>query len=97
MLYCGNCRKKTYWKRNYGIGTLILVLITGFWFILALPFYPKRCSCCGNDKTNLSLFPTTCIEINLDCNPKTKVLYCPFCLTILEGSKCPECNYRKEN
>ena len=48
-LYCENCQKFTGFKRNLGIGTIIMIIITaGFW-ILLLPFYPKRCHICGLD------------------------------------------------
>ncbi len=48
-LFCSNCKKYTGFKRNLGIGTIIMiVLTTGLW-ILLLPFYPKRCVVCGLD------------------------------------------------
>jgi hypothetical protein len=44
---CGNCGKDMGFKRNFGIGTLILVLVTGGLWLIAMPFYPKRCIGCG--------------------------------------------------
>jgi len=45
--HCTNCGKKTGHKRSLGIGTIFAVLLTsGFW-LLAIPFYPKRCIVCG--------------------------------------------------
>jgi hypothetical protein len=48
-LYCGNCERKSGYKRSYGWGTFFMVLLTcGFWFFI-MPFYPPRCMTCGND------------------------------------------------
>ena len=45
-MYCELCRRPVEAKRQIGVGTLILVfLTTGFW-LLAIPFYRKRCSIC---------------------------------------------------
>lgn len=46
-LYCPNCQKQTGFKRAFGIGTLLACIITGGLWIIALPFYPVRCSVCG--------------------------------------------------
>jgi hypothetical protein len=45
-MYCHLCNRPVEAKRQIGIGTLILVLITGGLAIIAIPFYPKRCSIC---------------------------------------------------
>ncbi len=46
--YCPNCRKDTGRKRALGWGTFFAVILTsGFW-LLAIPFYPKRCIVCGH-------------------------------------------------
>jgi hypothetical protein len=46
-MYCTNCERKTGFKRALGFGTLFAVFITfGLW-ILAIPFYPKRCTVCN--------------------------------------------------
>lgn len=48
MKQCSNCGKLTGFKRNLGIGTIIMCFLTlGFW-ILAIPFYPTRCTNCGS-------------------------------------------------
>jgi len=48
ILECPSCQRNTGFKRALGFGTFFMVLITfGFW-ILAIPFYPLRCSICGN-------------------------------------------------
>ena len=45
--YCALCERKVDSKRKIGVGTLILILITaGFW-ILAMPFYRQRCPICS--------------------------------------------------
>ena len=51
MLNCQNCGKRTGHKRTLGFGTFFAVVITfGLW-ILAIPFYPKRCIICGELKS----------------------------------------------
>jgi len=45
--YCHNCDKWTGHKRNLSVGTLIMIVITFGFGILAIPFYPKRCIICG--------------------------------------------------
>jgi hypothetical protein len=47
MNQCPGCVRLTGFKRNLGIGTLIMIVLTaGFWLLL-IPFYPKRCIVCG--------------------------------------------------
>jgi len=44
--YCINCGKVVSAKRQIGMGTFLLSLITwGFWLFL-IPFYSKRCPIC---------------------------------------------------
>jgi len=51
-IYCHKCGRKTQWKRELGIGTLIAVIITvGLWAIV-IPFYPIRCRECGADSVS---------------------------------------------
>ena len=51
MIFCPNCNKLTGYKRHLGFGTFFAVLLTaGFW-LLAIPFYPKRCLICGLTKS----------------------------------------------
>jgi len=47
MAFCPNCNMQVGFKRHFGIGTIILCIITFGWWLLALPFYPKRCIRCG--------------------------------------------------
>lgn len=52
MIFCPNCRNLTGYKRALGFGTFFAVFLTaGFW-LLALPFYPKRCITCGLRKSD---------------------------------------------
>lgn len=46
MKYCLNCKQMVEPKRNIGIGTFILVLMTAFFWVLLIPFYSKRCPLC---------------------------------------------------
>ncbi len=49
-VYCCLCNRPVQARRKIGIGTLILVLITGGLWLFAIPFYRKRCPICeGTD------------------------------------------------
>lgn len=50
---CPNCEAVLGFKRSIGIGTLILVLITGGLWLIAIPFYPLRCTKCGLSEAQL--------------------------------------------
>jgi hypothetical protein len=52
MIFCPNCNKLTGYKRSLGFGTLFAVLLTAGLWLLALPFYPKRCITCGLAKSD---------------------------------------------
>lgn len=45
--YCNLCQRNVEPKRKIGVGTIILCLITSFFWVLAIPFYQKRCPICG--------------------------------------------------
>jgi hypothetical protein len=51
MIFCPNCGKLTGYKRALGFGTFFAVLLTAGIWLLALPFYPKRCIICGLGKS----------------------------------------------
>ena len=52
MIFCPNCNRLTGYKRVIGFGAFFAVLLTaGFW-LLTLPFYPKRCITCGFTKSD---------------------------------------------
>jgi hypothetical protein len=46
MRYCEACQRNVTPKRKIGVGTLILFLVTGFIWLLVIPFYSKRCPIC---------------------------------------------------
>ena len=46
MNYCPNCKQNVSPKKEVGIGTLILALMTCGISLLVIPFYSKRCPMC---------------------------------------------------
>ncbi|MCA2991619.1 hypothetical protein [Gemmatimonas sp.] len=50
---CRNCGTKTGFKRSFGFGTFIGLLLTGGFLLLALPFYPIRCIKCGGSPSEM--------------------------------------------
>jgi len=44
---CVNCGKWTWFKKRWGIITIILILLTKGKWIVFLWFYPKRCEFCN--------------------------------------------------
>jgi hypothetical protein len=51
MIFCPNCGKLTGYKRALGFGTFFAALLTAGLWLLAIPFYPKRCITCGLGKS----------------------------------------------
>ena len=52
--HCESCGRATGHKRALGWGTFFAVFVTlGFW-LLALPFYPKRCVVCGTQASGVT-------------------------------------------
>lgn len=50
MLSCSNCSQPRGFKRRFGLGTLVMILLTlGLW-ILVMPLYPARCITCGQTR-----------------------------------------------
>ena len=47
MKYCPNCRQNTHRRRNIGIGTIIMIMLTCLGWVIFIPFYRKRCAICG--------------------------------------------------
>jgi len=45
-MYCALCQRPVEAKRFIGAGTIFLALLSAGFSLLALPFYPKRCSIC---------------------------------------------------
>ncbi len=56
-LYCNLCKRPVEAKRNIGIGTLLLCVLTGGFWLIAIPFYSKRCPICKSE--SLSNSPPT--------------------------------------
>lgn len=54
---CPNCGKKTGHKAALGWGTFFAVILTGGLWLLAIPFYPKRCIVCGDAVKQASRLP----------------------------------------
>lgn len=46
--HCKYCDRQVDFRRKIGFGTIIMILLTGFIWILAIPFYRKRCKICGS-------------------------------------------------
>lgn len=44
--YCNLCERNVNAARKIGVGTLLLCLLTGGVWLLAIPFYSQRCSIC---------------------------------------------------
>ena len=45
-MYCGLCRRAVDARRHVGVGTVALTVLTGGLWLLAIPFYARRCSIC---------------------------------------------------
>ena len=52
--YCPNCKQNTCYKRDFGVGTAILVIITSGIWLLAMPFYKKKCKICGCEQFDIA-------------------------------------------
>lgn len=44
--YCVNCDRIVEAKRQIGVGTFILAILTGGVWLILIPFYSKRCPMC---------------------------------------------------
>jgi len=45
--YCPYCDCKRGFARRLGFGTILAIIATSGLWLLAIPFYPKRCVVCG--------------------------------------------------
>lgn len=48
--FCNLCKRNVSPKRNVGVGSILLVVMTGGLWLIAILFYPKRCPICGTTK-----------------------------------------------
>ena len=53
-MYCALCGRPVEAKREIGAGTVILAVLTAGISLLAIPFYPKRCSICRSAAVSVS-------------------------------------------
>jgi hypothetical protein len=45
--HCLTCNQVRSFKRRFGVGALVAVLMTAGVWLLALPLYRSRCTACG--------------------------------------------------
>lgn len=45
-MYCALCNRPVEARRQVGVGTVALAIVSGGLWLLAIPFYQKRCSIC---------------------------------------------------
>lgn len=45
-MYCALCRRPVDARRQIGAGTIVLAVVTGGMWLVAIPFYRKRCAIC---------------------------------------------------
>lgn len=50
MKFCRMCNRQVVPKRKIGVGTLLMVLMTGLMWLIMIPLYPKRCPICNGTK-----------------------------------------------
>lgn len=48
MKYCQHCKRMVDFKRRIGFGSIVMIILTGFFWLLAIPFYRKRCKICAS-------------------------------------------------
>jgi len=53
-MYCALCNRPVEARRQIGIGTIALAVVTAGLSLVAVPFYPKRCSICKSAAVSLS-------------------------------------------
>ncbi len=89
--FCPNCGKETGHQRKLGFGTFFAVIITaGFW-LLAIPFYPRRCTICNCSGLGLLPQPPRQLSPQQILAMQTKI--CPQCAESIKFSaqKCRYC------
>lgn len=78
MKYCSVCEKNVDAKRNIGIGSLIGIIVTmGFWLI-AIPFYGKRCPLCKNSQLEAPKSDASLRAIRQQNAPQPQIIQSSF-------------------
>jgi len=54
-MYCALCSRPVDAKRQVGVGTIALAVITGGLWLLAIPFYRRRCSICRSTAVSMTV------------------------------------------
>jgi Uncharacterised protein family UPF0547 len=102
--YCKNCGKMTGHKRHLGWGTFFGSVVTLGTSLAAVPFYPKRCIICGNEKEEERQFTITASDLQFDDNDNdeqvrdldsTATKVCPQCAEEVKAAAkiCRFCRY----
>lgn len=94
--FCPNCGKTTSHQRKLGFGTLFAVIFTLGWWLLAIPFYPKRCTICGSEDFGAPPGPQgqrSRLSLQQILSMQTKI--CPKCGESIKFSaqKCRFCGH----
>jgi hypothetical protein len=53
-MYCALCGRSVEARRQIGVGTVVLAVVTAGISLLAIPFYAKRCSICKSAAVSLT-------------------------------------------
>lgn len=53
-MYCALCRRPVEARRHIGVGTVALAFATGGLWLIAIPFYAKRCSICRSSAVSVA-------------------------------------------
>jgi hypothetical protein len=54
-MYCALCGRPVEARRQIGVGTVVLAVVTAGLSLLAIPFYAKRCSICRSSAVSLTV------------------------------------------
>jgi len=95
--YCISCKRNVDTRRKIGIGTFIMVIITGFFWLLAIPFYSKRCPICEGTNFKSVSSAEKAEKKTLEAESALDKV-CPFCAETIkkEALKCKHCGSNLE-